>query len=28
VAYGRLLGKPFRIAEIVAEAERLLAQRR
>ena len=28
VAYGRLFGKPFRIAEIVAEAERLLAERR
>jgi 2-oxoglutarate ferredoxin oxidoreductase subunit alpha len=28
VAYGRVLGKPFRIAEIVAEAERLLAERR
>ena len=27
VAYGRMLGKPFRIAEIVAEAERLLAER-
>ncbi len=27
VAYGRVLGKPFRIAEIVAEAERLLAER-
>jgi 2-oxoglutarate ferredoxin oxidoreductase subunit alpha len=27
VAYGRLLGKPFRIAEIVTEAERLLAER-
>jgi 2-oxoglutarate ferredoxin oxidoreductase subunit alpha len=26
VAYGRVLGKPFRIAEIVAEAERLLAE--
>jgi len=28
VAYGRVLGKPFRIAEIVTEAERLLAERR
>jgi 2-oxoglutarate/2-oxoacid ferredoxin oxidoreductase subunit alpha len=27
VAYGRVMGKPFRIAEIVAEAERLLAER-
>jgi 2-oxoglutarate ferredoxin oxidoreductase subunit alpha len=27
VAYGRVLGKPFRIAEIVDEAERLLAER-
>jgi 2-oxoglutarate ferredoxin oxidoreductase subunit alpha len=27
VAYGRVFGKPFRIAEIVAEAERLLAGR-
>jgi 2-oxoglutarate ferredoxin oxidoreductase subunit alpha len=26
VSYGRLRGKPFRIAEIVAEAERLLAE--
>ena len=28
VGYGRVRGKPFRIAEIVAEAERLLAERR
>jgi 2-oxoacid:acceptor oxidoreductase, alpha subunit len=28
VSYGRVRGKPFRIAEIVAEAERLLAERR
>jgi len=28
VAYGRVVGKPFRIAEIVAEAERLLAERK
>jgi len=27
VSYGRVVGKPFRIAEIVAEAERLLAER-
>jgi 2-oxoglutarate ferredoxin oxidoreductase subunit alpha len=27
VGYGRVRGKPFRIAEIVAEAERLLAER-
>ncbi len=28
VSYGRVVGKPFRIAEIVTEAERLLAERR
>jgi 2-oxoglutarate ferredoxin oxidoreductase subunit alpha len=27
VGYGRVRGKPFRIAEIVAEAERILAER-
>ena len=28
LSYGRVRGKPFRIAEIVDEADRLLAERR